>query len=200
MNTLDGQTIAVDAASGKELWRTKIGDINLGETITMAPLVAKGKVFVGNSGGEYGVRGKLVALDARSGREVWRAYSTGPDRDVLIGPNFKPFYAQDQGKDLGVSTWPPEAWKIGGGTVWGFLSYDPDLDLLYYGTANPGPWNPAAASRRQQVHVGHLRAQSRHRRGALVLPAEPRTTCTTTTASTRTCSSTCRSTARRARC
>ncbi|HZQ61409.1 MAG TPA: PQQ-binding-like beta-propeller repeat protein, partial [Casimicrobiaceae bacterium] len=142
MNTLDGQTIALDANTGKEIWRTQLGDIRKGETVTMAPLVAKGKVFVGNSGGEYGVRGRLTALDARSGKEVWRAYNTGPDKDVLIGANFKPFYSQDQGKDLGVSSWPPEAWKIGGGTVWGFLSYDPDLDLIYYGTANPGPWNP----------------------------------------------------------
>ena len=114
MNTLDGRTIAVDAGTGKEIWRAQIGDIRLGETITMAPLVAKGKVYVGNSGGEYGVRGKLVALDARTGKEVWRAYSTGPDKDVLIGANFKPFYSQDQGKDLGVSSWPPEAWKSSG--------------------------------------------------------------------------------------
>jgi glucose dehydrogenase len=61
---------------------------------------------------------------------------------VLIGPNFKPFYAEDRGKDLGVTTWPPEAWKIGGGTAWGWISYDPELDLVYYGTGNPGPWNP----------------------------------------------------------
>jgi lanthanide-dependent methanol dehydrogenase len=60
---------------------------------------------------------------------------------VLIGPSFKPFYASDRGKDLGESTWPPGAWKIGGGTVWGWISYDPQLDLIYYGTANPGPWN-----------------------------------------------------------
>ena len=73
---------------------------------------------------------------------VWRAWSTGPDRDVLIGPAFKPFYPQDRGTDLGVTSWPGGAWKIGGGTVWGFLSYDPALDLVYYGTANPGPWNP----------------------------------------------------------
>ena len=142
MNTLDGQTIAVDASTGKEAWRTQLADIRLGETVTMAPLVTKGKVYVGNSGGEYGVRGRLTALDARTGKELWRAYSTGPDKEVLIGANFKPFYSQDQGKDLGVSSWPAEAWKIGGGTVWGFLSYDPELDLIYYGTANPGPWNP----------------------------------------------------------
>ena len=141
-NTLDNNTIALDAASGKELWRAKLGEIRLGQTITMAPLVVKGKVLVGNSGGELGVRGWLTALDAATGKQVWRAYSTGPDNEVLIGPSFKPFYAQDRGKDLGIKTWPAEAWKIGGGTVWGFLSYDPELDLVYYGTGNPGPWNP----------------------------------------------------------
>jgi PQQ-dependent dehydrogenase (methanol/ethanol family) len=142
MNTLDGQTIAVDAGSGKEVWRTKLGDIKKGETITMAPLVVKDKVLVGNSGGEFGVRGWLVALDAKSGKEAWRAWSTGPDSEVLIGPDFKPWYASDRGKDLGVKTWPGQAWKIGGGNVWGWISYDPQADLIYYGTANPGPWNP----------------------------------------------------------
>jgi PQQ-dependent dehydrogenase (methanol/ethanol family) len=141
-NTLDNQTIALDASTGKELWRTRLGDISLGETITMAPLVVKGRVLVGNSGGELGVRGWLTALDSKTGKIAWRAYSTGPDRDVLIGKDFKPFYSGDQGADLGVKTWPPEAWKIGGGTVWGWISYDPKLDLVYYGTANPGPWNP----------------------------------------------------------
>jgi lanthanide-dependent methanol dehydrogenase len=72
---------------------------------------------------------------------VWTAYSTGPDADCRIGPDFKPFYPQDRGKDLGVTTWPPGQWKIGGGTVWGWLSYDPELNLVYYGTANPGVWN-----------------------------------------------------------
>jgi PQQ-dependent dehydrogenase (methanol/ethanol family) len=141
-NTLDGQAIALDAKSGKELWRTKLANIEVGETVTMAPLVVKGKVLVGNSGGELGVRGWLVALDAKSGKELWRAYSTGPDKDVLIGSRFKPHYSGDQGKDLGVKTWPANAWKIGGGTVWGWISYDPALNLVYYGTGNPGPWNP----------------------------------------------------------
>jgi PQQ-dependent dehydrogenase (methanol/ethanol family) len=141
-NTLDDQTIALDASSGKQLWRTKLGEISNGETMTMAPLVVKGKVLVGNSGGEYGVRGWLTALDASTGKQVWRAYSTGPDSEVLIGSKFQPHYQSDKGKDLGVSTWPGTAWKIGGGTVWGFVTYDPQADLLYYGTANPGPWNP----------------------------------------------------------
>jgi PQQ-dependent dehydrogenase (methanol/ethanol family) len=141
-NTLDNHTIALDAATGQELWRTQLGDVNRGETMTMAPLVVKGKVLVGNSGGEFGVRGWLTALEAATGEIAWRAWSTGPDSDVLIGPDFKPFYDMDRGKDLGVSSWPPDAWQIGGGTVWGWISYDPDLDLIYYGTANPGPWNP----------------------------------------------------------
>ncbi len=141
-NTLDAHTVAVDAASGKEVWKTKLGDINKGETMTMAPLVVKGKVLVGNSGGEMGVRGWLKALDAGSGAVAWTAYSTGPDAECLIGPDFKPFYESDRGKDLGVATWPPDAWQIGGGTVWGWISYDPEQNLIFYGTGNPGPWNP----------------------------------------------------------
>jgi lanthanide-dependent methanol dehydrogenase len=143
-NTLDAQTIAVDAATGKEVWKVRLGDINKGETMTMAPLVVKGKVLVGNSGGEFGVRGWITALNAADGSVAWKAYNTGPDSEVLIGPNFKPFYPKDQGTDLGVKTWPPDAWKIGGGTMWGWISYDPELNLIYHGTANPGPWNPDA--------------------------------------------------------
>jgi lanthanide-dependent methanol dehydrogenase len=141
-NTLDDHTIALDAETGKPLWDTKLGDINLGETITMAPLVVKGRVLVGNSGGEMGVRGWLKGLDENTGTVVWTAYGTGPDKDVLIGPDFKSFYPSGRGKDLGVSTWPSGMWQIGGGTMWGWISYDPELDLIYYGTANPGPWNP----------------------------------------------------------
>ena len=142
LNTLDNQTIALDAASGRELWRRKLGDIAKGETMTMAPLVVKDKVIVGNAGGEMGVRGWVAALDAASGRTVWQFFSTGPDAEVGIGPRYRPFYAADKGRDLGVSTWPPEAWKTGGGNVWGFVAYDAELDLVYHGTANPGPWNP----------------------------------------------------------
>lgn len=141
-NTLDVQTVAVDAKSGKQVWKTKLGDINLGESITMAPLVVKGTVLVGNSGGELGVRGWMAGLDADTGKLKWRAFGTGPDKDVLIGANFKPFYKNDRGTDLGMKTWPGDTWKIGGATAWSWISYDPDLDLFYYGTSNPGPWNP----------------------------------------------------------
>ncbi len=87
-NTLDGQTIAVDAKSGQQVWRAQLGNIQIGETITMAPLVANGKVLVGNSGGEMGVAGWLAALDESSGKLVWKAYHAGPDKRVLIGPRF----------------------------------------------------------------------------------------------------------------
>ena len=142
INTLDGQTCAVDAATGKEIWKTKVGNINIGESVTMAPLVVNGKVLVGNSGGEFGVRGWLIALNASDGSVAWKAWSTGPDQDVLIGPAFKPFYDMDKGTDLGVHSWPPDQWKIGGGTVWGWISYDPESNLIFYGTGNPGVWNP----------------------------------------------------------
>jgi alcohol dehydrogenase (cytochrome c) len=139
--TLDMHAVAIDARTGKELWVTKLGDINRGETMTMAPMVVKGKVLFGNSGGEMGVRGWLTALDENTGKIAWRAYATGPDKDVLIGDDFKPYYDWMKGKDLGVKSWPPDGWKIGGGTFWGWISYDPDLNLIYYGTANAGPWN-----------------------------------------------------------
>src|ERR1051326_1348270 len=82
-NTIDDQTVAVDATTGKEVWKTRVGDINKGESLTMAPLVVKGKVLVGNSGGEFGIRGWLTALDAKAGKIAWKAYTAGPDRDVL---------------------------------------------------------------------------------------------------------------------
>jgi alcohol dehydrogenase (cytochrome c) len=118
-----------------------VGNINIGETLTGAPIVIKDKVIVGNSGGELGVRGYVVALDVDSGKEIWRAYNSGPDADVKIGASFHAFYAKDQGKDLGATTWRGDQWKLGGGTVWGYMSYDPETNLFFYGTGNPGVWN-----------------------------------------------------------
>lgn len=141
LNTLDDHMVALDAKTGKELWVAKLGDINRGETMTMAPLAVKGKVLAGNSGGEMGVRGWVTAVDENTGKIAWRSYHTGPDKDVLIGADFKPYYDWMKGKDLGEKSWPTDHWKTGGGTVWGWISYDPELNLVYYGTANPGPWN-----------------------------------------------------------
>jgi len=141
-NTLDDHTVAVDANTGQKVWETEVGDWRLGETTTMAPLVVKDRVFVGDSGGELGVRGRLTALDLKTGSIVWRAFDSGSDTDARIGPDFHPFYAKDQGKDLGLKTWTPGQWKLGGGTIWGWISYDPELNLIFYGTGNPGVWNP----------------------------------------------------------
>ncbi len=140
-NTLDGRTVALDSASGQHLWETKVADPGRGETMTMAPLAVKDAVIVGNSGSDYGARGFVAALDAASGAIRWKAYSTGPDSDTGIGGDFKPFYAQDRGKDLGVATWPADAWQQGGGAVSGFISYDPALDLIFHGTGHPAPRN-----------------------------------------------------------
>jgi PQQ-dependent dehydrogenase (methanol/ethanol family) len=136
VDALDGQIIALNAATGKPLWNTKNANPELGQTVTSAPLVVKDKVIVGVSGGEYGVRGYLTALNLSNGKRVWRAYSTGPDSDTLIPAGF------NGPKNAGVSTWQGDAWKVGGGTTWGWYSYDPKLNLIYYGTGNPGTWNP----------------------------------------------------------
>jgi alcohol dehydrogenase (cytochrome c) len=141
-NLLDDHTVAVDVKTGKQAWRTKMGNVQSGETMTMAPFVVKDKVYVGDSGGEMGVRGWLAALDVKTGKEVWRAYSTGSDKDVKIGPRFHPFYKWMQGKDLGLSTWPTDMWQHGAGGAWGWVSYDPETNLIFYGTSNPGPRVP----------------------------------------------------------
>ena len=138
---LDATVVAVDIESGQEVWRTTVGDINRGETFTGAPMVVRDRVLVGNSGGELGVRGYVAALDVGTGKELWRAFNTGPDRDVKIGSGFHAFYAKDQGTDLGATSWPSEQWKLGGSTAWGWMSYDPATNLFFYGTGNPGVWN-----------------------------------------------------------
>ncbi len=140
-NLLDGHTVAVDARSGRELWNTQIADVANGETVTMAPLVVKNRVIVGASGGEFGIYGWLKGLDLQSGRTVWTVHNLGPDTDLGASPGtFRPPY--DQGTDLGVHSWAQDSWRTGGAPVWGSISYDPQLDLIYYGTGNASPYNP----------------------------------------------------------
>lgn len=140
-NLLDGHTVAVDAATGREVWNVKVAELSEGETTPMAPLVVKNRVIVGPSGGEFGIHGWAKALDLATGKVVWTAYNEGPDTDMLARPGtFKPFY--DKGADLGITTWSGDTWKKAGAPVWGWLSYDAELDLIYYGVGNPGPYNP----------------------------------------------------------
>ena len=106
-------------------------------------MVVGDKVYAGNSGGEQGAHGWTAALDVNSGRELWRAYSTGSDEDVKIGPDFKPFYSWLAGRNLGVTSWPADAGGHGGGAVWGWISYDPKVNLICYGTSNASPRVPA---------------------------------------------------------
>jgi methanol dehydrogenase (cytochrome c) subunit 1 len=140
-NQLDGHIVALDAKTGALLWKMENSDIAMGSTLTVAPFVAKDKVLVGTSGAELGVRGYVTAYNIKDGKQAWRAYATGPDEDIKLAKDFNshnPHYGQF---GLGLKTWEGDAWKIGGGTNWGWYAFDPDLDLLYYGSGNPAPWN-----------------------------------------------------------
>jgi lanthanide-dependent methanol dehydrogenase len=142
LHQADTTLVALDAKSGKVVWSIKDGDPTKGETGTSAPLVVKNMVLVGTSGGEFGVRGHVTAYDTGSGKQVWRAYSMGPDADTLMDGDKTTALGKPVGKDSGISTWQGDQWKIGGGTTWGWLSYDPELNTIYYGTGNPSTWNP----------------------------------------------------------
>ena len=139
----DTTVVALDAKTGEELWTAKNGDPTKAETMTAAPLVVKDKVYVGISGGEFGVRGHLTAYDLNSGEQVWRAYSTGPDEEMMVDPEQTTSMGEPIGPNQGIESWEGDEWQIGGGTTWGWYTYDPELNLIYYGTGNPGTWNPA---------------------------------------------------------
>src|SRR6059036_54759 len=137
-NLLDGHTVAVDAASGREVWKTQIADIGQGETTPMAPFVAGNRVIVGPSGGEFGIWGWVKGLDLATGKILWTAHNMGPDSLMLARPG-RGNYTADA--NIGVSTWEGDSWRRGGAPVWGWISYDPQLGLIYFGTGNPGPYN-----------------------------------------------------------
>jgi lanthanide-dependent methanol dehydrogenase len=138
----DTELVALDAKTGKKVWSVKNGNPKKGETNTNAPHVIKDKVFTGISGGEFGVRGFLAAYNIKDGKLAWKAYSVGPDAEMLIDPQKTTELGKPVGKDSSLKTWQGEQWKIGGGTTWGWFSYDPDLNLVYYGSGNPSTWNP----------------------------------------------------------
>jgi alcohol dehydrogenase (cytochrome c) len=124
MGTLDAHLVAIDAKTGHAIWNTTVADPKLGYSVTMAPLVIKDKVVIGVGGGEYGIRGFVAAYDAHTGKEVWKFHT-------IPGPG-----------EPGAETWSGDAWQHGGGSVWVTGSYDPELNLTYWGVGNPGPdWN-----------------------------------------------------------
>ena len=138
---------ALDAKTGKVVWSVKNGDSKLGAVNTNAPHIFGDKVITGISGGEWGVRGYLTAYDIKTGKQVWRAYSTGPDNEMLMDPAKTMTWTDGKlapvGKDSSLKTWKGDQWKLGGGTTWGWYSYDKELNLVYYGTGNPSTWNPS---------------------------------------------------------
>ena len=134
--------VALDANTGERLWSTVNGDPKKGETNTNSPIVVGDKVYTGISGGEFGVRGFLAAYNINDGSLVWKAYSTGPDEEMLIDPENTMSMGKPVGPNSSLDTWKGDQWKIGGGTTWGWYTYDPELNLVYYGTGNPSTWNP----------------------------------------------------------
>jgi PQQ-dependent dehydrogenase (methanol/ethanol family) len=142
LHQADTTLVALDAKTGKVVWSVKTDDPSKGATGTDAPMVVKDKVYVGVSGGEFGVRSWLAAYSVKDGKEVWRAYSEGPDKEILVDPQKTTALGKPIGADSSLKSWQGDQWKIGGGGTWGWYSYDPQLDLIYYGTGNPSTWNP----------------------------------------------------------
>ncbi|MCB1754042.1 MAG: methanol/ethanol family PQQ-dependent dehydrogenase [Gammaproteobacteria bacterium] len=138
----DTTLVALDAKTGEVVWSVKNGDPKVGETNTNAPVVYGDKVYTGISGGEYGVRGFVAAYHIKDGSLAWKAFSTGPDDEMLVDPEKTTSMLKPVGKDSSLSTWKGDQWKIGGGTTWGWYTFDPDENLIYYGTGNPSTWNP----------------------------------------------------------
>jgi len=142
LHQADTTLVALNAKDGSVAWQVKNGDPARGETGTSAPMIFKDKVVIGISGGEFGVRGSVTAYDLKNGQRVWRGYSMGPDSDTLIDPQKTTNLGKPVGADSSTKTWEGDQWKIGGGTTWGWYSYDPQLNLMYYGSGNPSTWNP----------------------------------------------------------
>ncbi|PRY74486.1 PQQ-dependent dehydrogenase (methanol/ethanol family) [Yoonia maritima] len=143
LHQADTTVVALNADTGAVEWSVMNGDAAVGETNTATVLPVGDKIIVGISGGEFGVRGSVTAYNIADGSQAWRAYSMGPDSDILVDPEMTTHLGTPVGVDSGLNTWEGDQWKIGGGTTWGWYSYDPDENLVYYGTGNPSTWNPA---------------------------------------------------------
>ncbi len=143
--TLDGYLISLNAKTGEENWVTKFADPDKGQTVTAVPVVANNKLIIGYSGNEFGVRGAVFAFGLKDGKQVWHCFNNGSAKDACMTENTN--------KDVpkhgtlktyrGVNEYPKDEYKRGGGTIWGWGSYDPKLNLVYFGTGNPGTWSPS---------------------------------------------------------
>src|SRR5580693_263895 len=142
LHQADTTLVALDAKTGAKVWSVMDGEAGKGQSGTDAPFVYKDKVLIGVSGGEFGVRGWVSAYNIKDGTLAWRGYSEGPDSDTLIDPVKTTSLGKPVGPDSSTSTWQGDQWKIGGGATWGWYSYDPELNLVYYGSGNPSTWNP----------------------------------------------------------
>ena len=142
LHQADTTLVAIDAKTGKPVWSVKTDDPSKGATGTDAPLVVKDKVYVGVSGGEFGVHAWFAAFSTADGKEIWRGYSVGPDSDIKVDPQKTTSLGKPVGPDSSLKTWQGEQWKIGGGATWGWKSYDPRTNLIFYGSGNPSTWNP----------------------------------------------------------
>lgn len=143
LHQADTTIVALNAETGAVEWSVVNGDPAIGETNTATVMPVKDKIIVGISGGEFGVLGHVTAYDMNTGDQVWRAYSMGPDDMILVDPETTTHLGEPVGENSGTNTWEGDQWKIGGGTTWGWYSYDPEENLVYYGTGNPSTWNPA---------------------------------------------------------
>lgn len=132
-STLDGRVIALDPDTGQIAWNVMVADIHNGETLVAPPTLAGNELLIGNGGDDFGARGWIAALDANTGRQIWKHYSTGPDQDVGVTPT---------GQDRGTKTWPGESWQHGGGSVAAPILVDAKLGLVLHSTGPPAPWNP----------------------------------------------------------
>lgn len=143
LHQADTTVVALDAKTGAVKWSVKNGDPAKGETNTATVMPVKDKLIVGISGGEFGVQGHITAYDIKTGAKLWRAYSVGPDDQLMFDPEKTTVLGKPVGKDSSLKSWEGDQWKIGGGTTWGWYSYDPELNLIYYGSGNPSTWNPS---------------------------------------------------------
>ncbi|MCG5234204.1 methanol/ethanol family PQQ-dependent dehydrogenase [Xanthobacter oligotrophicus] len=143
LHQADTTIVALDARTGAVRWTVANGDPKKGESSTATVMPVKDKLIVGIAGAEFGARGHISAYNLKDGTLAWRAYSTGPDAEMLLDPKKTTELGKPVGADSSPKSWQGDQWKTGGGAPWGWFAYDPGLNLVYYGSANPSTWNPS---------------------------------------------------------